>query len=248
MMKKRIKRALRAIGLMKPHQGSEPTKRHHLNLAQARSIATELHRVVLLRDPQIEERDRYAGLLASGELSVSGMVKALLESGEFGTVFSRQPSVASVLSMTVLGTLARVTDDAAVRAYASGLMGSLPVSDFLREICESPEFRSTWGIGGAGPGAFAGHAGHASAGSHASSRIPAVLPGDLAAMIEEMIAARLIADGAIIGLPPIPAHDRPPVPAAKIVSLIRTLDMLADRPPGPQSAPSAQAASRAAEA
>ncbi|WP_269515453.1 DUF4214 domain-containing protein [Brevundimonas subvibrioides] len=223
MLKKRIKRALRAIGLLKPHQGATPGKRGRPNQMQAQSIVGQLYQVVLKRDPGTAERDGYARALASGELSVPQVVEALIGSGEFGSAFTRHANVAEALAAAVLGTLARVTDDAAILTYSSGLMGSMPLTDFLREICESPDFRSTWGVGGAASG---GARAVTSKGLASSATV--TVPGGLGEMVEGLIAARMIGQGTVLGLPPIRDFDRPPIPLGHLVALIRTLDMLGD--------------------
>ncbi|ADL02586.1 DUF4214 domain-containing protein [Brevundimonas subvibrioides] len=223
MLKKRIKRALRAIGLIKPHQGAAIGKRGLPNQAQARAIVTQLYQIVLKRDPGTAERDGYAVSLSSGELSTPQVVEALIGSGEFGSAFTRHANVAEALSAAVLGNLARVTDDTAIRAYAAGLMGSLPFTDFLREICESPDFRSTWGVGSSSTG------GARSASSRGlTSSATVTVPGDLGEMVEGLIAARMIGQGTVLGLPPIHGFERPPIPISHLTALIRTLDMLGD--------------------
>lgn len=226
MIKKRIKRMLRAMGLVKPHgAATAPGKRVQLSQAQARGVVTELYRVILKCEPDAEGREAFTAQLASGTLSQVDVVRALIESGDFGAAASRHETVAKALSAAVLSALIRNTDDAAIRAYASGLAGGMPVADFIREICGSEDFRSVWGAG-------------AAVGATGEDRTPGLLPAvaastasrEIGEMVEGLIAARLIGEGAMLGLPPINAIDRPPVSARQMMSLIRTLDMLADRP------------------
>lgn len=224
VLKKRIKRALRAIGLVKPHQSSAGAKQAPPSQAMARSIVTELYQLVLKRDPNGQEQELYVRQLTSGKLSTVQVVRVLLESGEFGTAFSQHANVAATLSAVVLGHLARISDEAAVRAYAAGLMGAMPVANFISEICGSPEFHAAWGIGQGSPSATPIPKAAWSPGAAST------VPSEIGEMVEGLIAARMIGEGAVLGLPPINAFDRPPVSAGQMVSLIRTLDMLAERP------------------
>jgi hypothetical protein len=230
LIKKRIRRALRAIGLLKPYDPTAVSGPSLPTLSQARVTVNGLYQVILRRDPDVVECEKYAASLASGTTSVSAVVEALLGSVEFGTVFSRQAGVAQALATAVLVTLVRVTDEASIMAYTQGLIGELPVSEFLREICESPDFRQVWGTGGASHGMSSGSAIEAAGLETRLSGTAYAVPGDIGQMVEGLIAARMIAEGAVLGLPPIHAFDQTPISNSQMISLIRTLDMLADPP------------------
>jgi hypothetical protein len=227
LLGKRIRRLLRAVGLAKPHNApATPNRRNLPSQAQARVTVTELYRTILKCEPDAHGRDTYALHLATGSMSQIDVVRALIESADFGTACSRHDNVAATLAAAVLSTLTRTTDDAAIRAYVTGLTGGMSVADFIREICGSPEFRAAWGAG-AGSSVAATElrgAGLLSPGAASAA------PGEIGQMIEGLIAARLIDEGAVLGLPPLNAVDRPTVSARQMMSLIRTLDMLADQP------------------
>lgn len=232
MIRKRIKRVLRAIGLVKPHNPAAVAgKRGQLNQAQARVVVTELYRAILKCEPAPQSRDIYATQLASGALSQVDVVRALMESGDFGTAASRHENVASNLSAAVLSTLLRNTDEAAITVYARGLAGGLPVADFIREICGSAEFRTVWGAGAPSGASLVAPLDATTSGLLSTTATSAV-SSEIGQMVEGLIAARMIGEGAVLGLPPVNAIDRPAVSARQMMSLIRTLDMLADRPAG----------------
>ncbi len=221
MIKKRIKRALRAMGLVKPAPGSLAAPRTPPNPAQARAIVTSLFQTLLSREPTAKELDAQGGRLASGRLGEVELVQSLVGSPEFGTRFSQIPTVARSLSSAILGTLARIEDPAAIAAYANGFIGGLPASAIMQEICGSPDFRQARSVAPgvvAGPGPI----------SLAGTSTPAFT--EIAQMIEGLIVGRMIMEGAILGLPPIVSGETPPTSPEQMVALIRTLDMLADRP------------------
>lgn len=275
MIKKRIKRALRAIGLVKPHRSKAAALAAAgvPGLADARVIVRELYRAILRREADKEGCELFAGALASGAMSQVTVVRALIESGEFGMCYSRHPAVATALSTGLLGGLMRTDNEVAVSNYAAALVGGVPVVDLVRDLCQSGEFRNmsllfavhpeaAVGIAGAMISALTGreavepaaktYGGALSNGYPMTKFIdelcnsnefrsvwgagygslngqPAV-PSDIAQLTEELIAARLIGEGGVLGLPPVNALNRPPAGAKQVANMIRTLDMLADRP------------------
>jgi hypothetical protein len=274
MIKKRIKRALRAIGLVKPHRskatalaaGGVP------GIADARVIVRELYRAILKREADKEGCELFAAAMASGAMTEVAVVRALIESGEFALNYSRHPNVATALSAALLGGLMRTDGEVAVSNYAAALTAGVSVKDLLAELCQSPEFRNLGLLFAVHPDAAVGVAGsmisaltgrqsvEAAAKSYGEALVngypmtsfldelcnsgeframwgagysslngrPAV-PSEIAQLAEELIAARLIGDGGILGLPPVNGLNRPPVAASQVANMIRTLDMLADR-------------------
>ena len=281
MIKKRIRRALRAIGLVKPHRSKATVLAAAgvPNLADARIIVRELYRIILRREADKEGCELFAGALASGAMSQVAVVRALIESGEFGVSCSRHPVAATAFSAALLGALMHTDNEVAVSNYAAALVGGVPVVDMVRELCQSGEFRNmsllfsvhpeaAVGIAGAMISALTGretvepaaktYGGALSNGypiakfldelcnsnefrsmwgaGYASLNGRPAVPSEIAQLTEELIAARLIGEGGVLGLPPVNALNRPPAEARQVVNMIRTLDMLADRPAAPRSA------------
>jgi hypothetical protein len=224
LLGKRVRRVLRAVGLARRHNApAAPGRRGLPSLAQARVVVTEIYRLVLKCEPDTHGRDTYSAHLAAGTMSQIDVVRALLESADFGTACTRHETVANALSAAVLGALTRSTDDAAIRAYAAGLEGGLPVADFVREICGSAEFRAALASGSLST--TSGIRRSSSPGANGDT----TAVSDVGPMVEELIAARLIGEGAVLGWPNLGGGDRAPMSARQLTSLIRTLDMLADR-------------------
>jgi len=106
----------------------------------------------------------------------------------------------------------RESPEAESSNFGNALASGYPIKAFIEEVCNSPEFQTTWAVG-----------------YSAMQGRPAV-PSEIGQLAEQLIAARLIGDGAVLGLPPVNALDRPPVSVKQVASMLRTLDMLADRP------------------
>lgn len=275
MIKKRIKRALRAIGLVKPHNstkaklmaGGAP------DLVAARSIVRALYRTILRREADAEGCEGFANSLASGAVSQVDVVRALMESPEFATAYARHPNVSNALSTALVDGLLQQHGGPAADSCKAGLAAGFPVGEMVKELCRSPEFRNMSLVFAVHPEAAAGIAGSMisaltgrespdaessnfgralasgypvkafieevcqspefrttwAVGYSALQGRPAV-PSEIGQLAEQLIAARLIGDGGILGLPPVNALNRPPVSVKQVAAMIRTLDMLADRP------------------
>lgn len=275
MIKKRIRRALRAIGLIKPHNSAQAALKlgGPVDLPAARSIVRALYRVILRREADAEGCEGFAVGLASGAVSQVDIVRALMAAPEFATAYARHPNVANALSSALVEGLLQQSGGPAAESSRAGLEAGFPVGEMVKELCRSPEFRSmslvfavhpeaAAGIAGsmisaltgrASPDAESSNFGRALAsgypikafieevcqspefrttwavGYSALQGRPAV-PSEIGQLAEQLIAARLISEGSVLGLPPLNALDRPPVSVKQVASMIRTLDMLADRP------------------
>ena len=275
MIKKRIKRALRAMGLVRPQKGVKATLAVGAspNIVAARSIVQALYRTILRREADAEGCEGFAGSLASGTMSQVELVRALIESPEFAMSYSRHPVVANTLSTALVSGLLQQNGGPATDSCAAGLVAGFPVGEMVKELCRSPEFRNmnlvlavhpeaAGGIAGAmisaltgreSPEAESSNFGNALASGYSVKAFvdevcqspefqkawavgysalqgrPAV-PSEIGQLAEELIASRLIGGGSVLGLPPVNALNRPPVSVKQVAAMIRTLDMLADRP------------------
>lgn len=275
MIKKRIKRALRAIGLVKPHNSAKAALKAGAapDIVAARSIVRALYRAILRREADADGCEGFAGSIASGALSQVDVVRALIESPEFATAYARHPNVSNALSTALVDGVLQQHGGPAADHCAAGLAAGFPVGEMVKELCRSPEFRNmslvcavhpeaAAGIAGAmissltgreSPEAESSNFGRALAagytmkafidevcqspefqstwavGYSALAGRPAV-PSEIGQLAEQLIASRLIGEGGVLGLPPVNALNRPPVSVKQVAAMIRTLDMLADRP------------------
>lgn len=275
MIKKRIKRALRAIGLVKPHKSAKAalSAGGAPDLVAARSVVRALYRTILRREADAEGCEGFASSLASGSLSQVELVRALIDSPEFAMAYARHPNVSNALSTALVDGLLQQHGGPVADSCAAGLAAGFPVGDMVKELCRSPEFRNMSLVFAVHPEAAAGIAGSMisaltgrdspeaessnfgralasgysvtafidevcqspefrttwAVGYSALHGRPAV-PSEIGQLAEQLIAARLISDGGILGLPPVNALDRPPVSVKQVAAMIRTLDMLADQP------------------
>lgn len=209
-MKRRIKKFLKSIGLLKakPRPG-----------AAIDVDIRGLYQAILMRPPSAAEEAADRQAILSGRLSTTGLVTALLNTPDFGSAFSRHPRAATVLARTILSNLVGVTSEDAIHAYSTGLRGGLPLSDFVAEICSSPDFKARQlGLDAA---------------SQTGGKLPSTerLVRDLTDLVETMITARLIEGGMTIAAPPIGETGETPTSASQLVSMIRTLNMMGDTRP-----------------
>lgn len=242
MLKKRLKRALRSWGLVGPVKPGVT----RLPRGEARAVVDDLYQSMLKRPASPDEREASIAGLVSGDLTISQLVQRLSASDEFGTTFIQNPAAARQVAAAVLSSLADVASETAVEAYATGLENGLPLPDFLQEICRSPEFMARW----SDVQATAQQSSHneGAAARARSLRASSTVPGELGQMVENLIMARMAGEGATLALPPLDNQQLAPLPTQTLIGLVRTLDMMADRPAGEAPGVSAQARAKRSRA
>lgn len=225
LFRKRMRRVLRAVGIVPPHQRAARVEHAVRDIPLIRSEVADLYALILKREAEATELDSHVAALASGRVTTVEVVRSLMESEEFGSASLRNANVATRLSTAVLGALAGISDENAVRAYATGLMGAMPVESFIREICAGEEFRAVWNL--ASVEALPGETRIVYQPAPATAQSGS---GEIGLMIENLVIARMIGEGAVLGMPPLDPANRTAPSTSQIMALIRTLDMMADRP------------------
>ncbi|WP_332117940.1 hypothetical protein [Azorhizobium caulinodans] len=118
-----------------------------------RSRVEALFNILLRRPPQADELDRLEDAVRAGDLDAAGVVHLLVTSDEFGPQAIAGAAVARHVAGTVLETLMkRDVGEVAVSAYSQSIQNGYPLSGFLEELINSPEFRGRIGaLGSAAP-------------------------------------------------------------------------------------------------